>query len=147
MSTPAHVERRVRDSFSRQRFMATIGARLTRVGEGEAVIEMPVRPEVTQQHGFVHAGVVAALADSACGYAALSLMDSDAAVLSVEFKVNLLAPAAGDRLTATGTVVKAGRTLTVCRGEVTAQRGAESVAVAVMQATMMSVRDRAGLSD
>ena len=127
--------------------MTTLGARLTRVGEGEIVIEMPVRPELTQQHGFVHAGVVAALADSACGYAALSLMDSDAAVLSVEFKVNLVAPAAGERLTATGTVVKAGRTLTVCRGEVTAQRGGESVTVAVMQATMMSVREREGLAD
>jgi uncharacterized protein (TIGR00369 family) len=147
MSTAPHVERRVRDSFSRQRFMVTIGARLARVEKGEVDIELPVRPDLTQQHGFVHAGVVASIADSACGYAALSLMDSDSAVLSVEFKLNLLAPAAGDRLIARGTVLKSGRTLTVCRADVVAHRGEETVLVATMQATMMSVRDRPGLSD
>lgn len=147
MPAAPHAERRVRDSFSRQRFMTLIGARITRVDAGEVEIECPVRAELTQQHGFVHAGVITSIADTACGYAALTLMDSDVAVLSVEFKINLLAPATGERLRAVGTVIKSGRTLTVCRADVIALRPGESVTVAAMQATMMSVRDRAGLSD
>src|SRR5439155_6280154 len=113
-------EARVRASFERQRFMTTIGAGLTRVGPGEVELEVPIRADLTQQHGFLHAGALAAAADSACGYAALSLMPAGAAVLSVEFKINLLAPASGDRIIARGRVIRAGRTVTVCWGEVTA---------------------------
>ena len=132
-------EARVRASFARQRFMATLGATLERVAPGEVAIALPFRDDLTQQHGFLHAGAVTAVVDSACGYAALSLMEPGAGVVSVEFKINLLAPAVGERFLATARVVKAGRTLTVCAGELTA---GESVA-AVMQATMMAVRGRA----
>jgi uncharacterized protein (TIGR00369 family) len=144
---PDDAERRVRDSFVRQRFMSLIGARLSHVGRGEVEIELPVRAELTQQHGFVHAGAVASIADSACGYAALSTMDADAGVLSVEFKVNLLAPARGTLLRARGTVVRSGRTITVCRADVVAESDGAPVIIAAMQATLMSVRDRAGIAD
>jgi uncharacterized protein (TIGR00369 family) len=137
---------RVRASFERQRFMQTIGARLVRVAPGEVDVELPVREELTQQHGFLHAGALATVADSACGYAALSLMPAGAAVLSVEFKINLLAPAAGDRVIAHGRVIRAGKTVTVCWGEVTSYDGPNEKLVATMVATMMTVRDR-GLSD
>jgi uncharacterized protein (TIGR00369 family) len=139
-------EPRVRASFERQRFMSTIGARLVRVAPGEVDIELDVRSELTQQHGFLHAGVLAAAADSACGYAALSLMPAGAAVLSVEFKINMLAPAAGDRVVARGRVIRAGKTVTVCWGDVTAYAGFEERLVATMVGTMMTVRDR-GLTD
>jgi uncharacterized protein (TIGR00369 family) len=138
---------RVRSSFGRQAFMATLGARLVSVEPGLVAIELPFRGDLTQQHGFLHAGVVAAVADSACGYAALSLMPARAAVLSVEFKLNLLAPAAGTQFQAVGRVIRAGRTLTVCAGEVRAQHEGNDSIIAVMQATMMTVRDRSGLAD
>jgi len=134
-------EQRVRGSFAKQAFMATIGARLAAVQPGQVVIELPFRADLVQQHGFLHAGVVTAVVDSACGYAALSLMPPGAAVLSVEFKVNLLKPAAGASFRAVGKVIRAGRTLTVCSGELEAI-GHERSVVAVMQATMMTVRDR-----
>ncbi len=139
--TPADPDyaRRVRENFARQTFMATLGARLASVRPGEVVIELAPRPELAQQHGYVHAGAVASVVDSACGYAASTLMPADSEVLSVEFKLNLLAPAAGDLLVARGRVVRAGRTLTVCQGEVVARTGAGERAVAVMQATMMRV--------
>jgi len=137
---PGH-EDRIRASFAKQTFMATIGARLASVRPGEVVIELPFRADLVQQHGFLHAGVVTAVVDSACGYAALSLMPPGAAVLSVEFKVNLLKPAAGASFRAVGKVIRAGRTLTVCSGELEAI-GHERSVVAVMQATMMTVRDR-----
>jgi uncharacterized protein (TIGR00369 family) len=139
-------ESRVRASFDRQTFMATIGARLVRVEPGECDIELAVRNDLVQQHGFLHAGVLASAADSACGYAALSLMPPGAAVLSVEFKVNLLAPAAGDRIVARGRVIRAGKTITVCWGDVTAYTGDTERVVATLVGTMMTVRDR-GLSD
>jgi uncharacterized protein (TIGR00369 family) len=139
-------EPRVRASFGRQRFMTTIGARLARVTAGEVDIELDVRDDLTQQHGFLHAGVLAAAADSACGYAAFSLMPPGAAVLSVEFKINLLAPAVGDRIVARGRVIRAGKTVTVCWGDVTAYGGDTERLVATMVGTMMTVRDR-GLTD
>jgi uncharacterized protein (TIGR00369 family) len=139
-------EPRVRASFERQRFMTTIGARLARVTAGEVDIELDVRDDLTQQHGFLHAGVLAATADSACGYAAFSLMPPGAAVLSVEFKINLLAPAVGDRIVARGRVIRAGKTVTVCWGDVTAYAGDSERLVATMVGTMMTVRDR-GLTD
>src|SRR3569832_2240985 len=105
---------RVRESFGRQTFMTTLGAVMTEVERGRVTIELPARADLCQQHGFLHAGAVTSIADSACGYAALTLMSADAAVLSVEFKVNLLAPAVGERMRATGRGLRAGRTLTVC---------------------------------
>jgi uncharacterized protein (TIGR00369 family) len=140
-------ETRVRASFERQRFMATLGASLERVAPGEVAIAFTHRDELTQQHGFLHAGVMTSIADSACGYAALSLMEPGVGVLSVEFKVNMLAPAVGERFVATGRVVRAGRTLTVCSGEVTAERDGATVTVLLMQATMMAVRGKAGVAD
>jgi uncharacterized protein (TIGR00369 family) len=140
-------ESRVRDSFARQRFMTTLGATLERVTPGEIAIAFTHREELTQQHGFLHAGVMTSVADSACGYAALSLMEAGAGVLSVEFKVNMLAPAVGDRFIATGRVVRSGRTLTVCTGEVTTGRDGETVTVLLMQATMMAVRGRPEVAD
>ncbi len=126
--------------------MATIGARLARVEAGEVDIELNMRDDLVQQHGFLHAGVLATAADSACGYAALSLMPAGTAVLSVEFKINLLAPAAGDRIMARGRVIRAGKTVTVCWGDVTAYTGDTDRLVATMVGTMMTVRDR-GLTD
>ena len=137
---------RVRASFERQAAMATLGATLVRVDPGEVVIELAFRPDLTQQHGFLHAGVVTSALDSACGYAALSLMPEGAAVLSIEFKTNLLAPATGDRIVARGRVIRAGRTVTVCWADVTAYAPDSERLVATMVATMMTVRDR-GLSD
>lgn len=136
-------ERRVRDSFARQRAMAYLGASLGRVEPGEVEISLPFRDELTQQHGFLHAGVATALVDTACGYAALSLMPAGAAVLTVEFKVNLLAPGQGERFVAVGRVVKAGRSVMVCTGSLSAIRGATSREVALMQATMMVLEGRA----
>jgi uncharacterized protein (TIGR00369 family) len=140
-------EARVRASFARQQFMTALGAQLERILPGEVIVALPFRPELTQQHGFLHAGAVTAVVDSACGYAALTLMEPGAAVLSVEFKVNLLEPAAGARFLAVGRVLRSGRTLSVCSGEMRAMRPEGDVVVAVMQATMMAVRDRAGLAD
>jgi uncharacterized protein (TIGR00369 family) len=153
MTPPTHSPRdpnydsRVRASFAAQQFMGTLGARIESLAPGEVVISLPFRDDLTQQHGFLHAGAIAAVADTACGYAALSLMEPGDAVLSVEFKVNLLAPAAGSRFLAVGRVLRAGRTLTVCAAEVRAIRSEGEVLVAAMQATMMAVRDRQGLAD
>ena len=140
-------EFRVRESFARQQFMGTLGASLVRVEPGEVLIALPFNAKLTQQHDFLHAGVVASVLDSACGYAALTLMEPGAGVMSAEFKVNLLAPAAGNRFVAIGRVVRAGRTLTVCQGELRAVQDDGEVVVAVMQGTMMTMRDRAGIAD
>ena len=139
-------ERRVRESVERQTFMATLGAVLDAVEPGLCRIHLPFRADLTQQHGFMHAGALSSVVDSACGYAALTLMDPSAAVLSVEFKVNLLAPAEGELLIAEGRVVKSGRTLTVCSGEAMAVSPKGRKLVATMTATMIAVRDR-GLAD
>ena len=138
---------RVRASFKRQVFMKTLGARLVSVAPGEVVIELPFRDDLTQQHGSLHAGVVTSIVDSACGYAALTLMPAGAGVLSVEFKINLFAPAKGQSFLATGRVLKAGKTITVCAGEVLALRDGSQFIVAQIQATMMSLRGRPSLRD
>jgi uncharacterized protein (TIGR00369 family) len=131
---------RVRASFARQGAMETLGAELAELAAGRVTITLPIEPRLSQQDGFLHAGVVVAALDSACGYAALTLMPDDAEVLTVELKANLLAPAGGDRLVAEGEVVRAGRTLTVCRGDAFAEQGAERVHVATMLATMVRRR-------
>lgn len=138
---------RVRSSFERQEFMRTVGARLLTIKPGHVVIEWPFSRTLTQQHGFLHAGVVAAVADSACGYAALSLMPEGTAVLTVEFKVNLVKPAAGSHFRAVGKVIRAGRTLSVCGAEVIAYDADKETIIAVMQGTMMAVRDNDSLAD
>jgi uncharacterized protein (TIGR00369 family) len=139
-------DRRVRESFERQRFMDLIGAKLAEVGEGRVEIELPADERLTQQHGFLHAAVVAAAVDSACGYAALTLMPAETAVLTVEYKINLLAPAAGERLIARGRVVRAGRTLTTCAGDAFMVVDGAERQIATVTATMMCVRER-GLED
>ena len=132
---------KVRASFDRQTVMETIGARISVLRPGFCEIELPYRRDLCQQHGFLHAGITTTIADSAAGYAAFSLMPPDASVLTVEFKVNLMAPAAGERFLARGTVIKPGRTLTVVDAEViAADKGAEK-AVAHMLATMMCLDD------
>jgi uncharacterized protein (TIGR00369 family) len=136
----ADFEARVRGSFARQAAMKTLGARLTRVAAGEVEIALPFRADLTQQHGYLHAGVVAAVVDTACGYAALSLTEPGAEVLSVEFKLNLLAPAVGDSLAARARVLRAGRNVTVCAGDVYALNADSEKMVATMLATLMTVR-------
>lgn len=133
----------VRESFSKQRIMDTLGATLERVGAGEAEIRLPSRADLTQQHGFMHAGIVATILDSACGYAAFSLMPAGYGVLSVEFKINLLAPARGDLLIARARVLRAGRTITACHAEGHMRADGKEVLVAAMQATIMAIEGRA----
>jgi uncharacterized protein (TIGR00369 family) len=141
------IARRIAASFGKQAFMTTIGARLSHVAAGEVEIELPISAHVSQQHGFVHAGAVASIADSACGYAALTVMPAGAGVLTAEFKINLLAPAAGERLVAKGRVVKAGRTLTLAMAEVFAIKDGTSKLCAMMTATCMTIAGRDGVSD
>jgi uncharacterized protein (TIGR00369 family) len=130
-------ERVVRDSFVRQGIMAHLGARLAKVAAGHVEIEVPFRPELSQQHGYYHAGVVATVMDSSAGYAALSLMAPGSSVLSIEFKVNLLAPADGDLLRARGEVVRSGRTITVCRFDADVRKSGTWTPCATGVATMM----------
>lgn len=133
------IEERIARSFARQGLMRTFGARLVEVGRGICRIEAPIGPAVTQQQGLAHAGLSFALGDTAAGYAALSLLPEDREVVTVEMKVNLLAPALGERLVATGRVVRAGRRLVVVTAEVEAIRDGEARAVALFQGTMIPV--------
>ncbi|NGN65561.1 PaaI family thioesterase [Streptomyces sp. A7024] len=133
------VQKRVQDSFDRQGLMGHLGARITHIGPGRVHIELPARPEVTQQHGYFHAGATSAIADSAGGYAGYTLFPEDSDVLTVEYKINLLAPAVGDYLEAIGTVLKSGRTLTVCRLEVYGVEGDQRTLVANGQQTLIRV--------
>jgi uncharacterized protein (TIGR00369 family) len=133
---PAYAAR-VRASFERQGAMRLIGARLTELRPGHCAIELPYRADLTQQHGYIHAGIVSAIADSAGGYAGFSLFPADASVLTVEYKLNLLAPAAGERLIAVADVVKPGRTLAITRGEVYAETAGRRTLCAIMQQTLI----------
>ena len=128
---------RVRESFGRQKAMALIGARLGAIGAGRAEIELPFRDDLTQQKGYVHGGILGMIADAACGYAAYSLMPASASLVTVEYKINILAPARRS-LVARGEVVKAGRTLTVTRGEIHDSGGLH---VATMQQTLIMLAD------
>jgi uncharacterized protein (TIGR00369 family) len=132
-------EQRVRASFAKQGLMSTFAAQLDRVDPGLVEIVLPFSDRLTQQDGFLHAGVVIAAMDTACGYAALSLMEPDLRVLTVELKVNLLSVASGERLLARGQVVRAGRTLTVCRGDAYTWAGEEERHVATILTTMFGV--------
>lgn len=133
------IQARIRKSFERQGLMAHLGAQLTEVAEGRVHIVLPSRPELTQQHGYFHAGATSSIADSAGGYAAYTLFPEDTEVLTVEYKINLLAPAVGDHLEAVGTVLKPGRTLTVCQLEVFGVQGDRRKLVANGQQTLIRV--------
>src|ERR1700761_2042270 len=137
---------RVRASFARQRVMQTLGVDITQLAPGEIELAMPYGADFTQQHGFMHAGVMATVLDSACGYAAFSLMPPDAAVLTVEFKTNLLAPAKGERFVFRAHVVKPGRTLTVSDGRAFAIDNGTERLVATMNGTLMAIYDRANVN-
>ena len=138
----AGYEARVRESFARQGAMNLIGAEISEVAPGYCAIAVAPRPELSQQHGYVHAGIVSAIVDSAGGYAGFTLFPEDASVLTVEFKLNLVAPAKGERIVAEGFVVKPGRTLAITRGEVHAEEGGKRTLVAIMQQTLMVMRGR-----
>jgi uncharacterized protein (TIGR00369 family) len=141
------LQERIAESFQRQRLLSTLGARLLHIADGEVDIELPWSEAIQQQHGFVHAGAIATIADSACGYACLTRMPRGSAVLSVEFKINLLSPAVGDRFVARGRVVRVGRTVGVATAEVVAQTSEKpETVVALMQATMMRLEPREGAS-
>ena len=137
-SSNSNFEARVRESFGAQALMTLLRAEITHIVPGEVTIEMPFSDELTQQNGFVHAGITTAIADSACGYAAFTLMPATASVLSVEFKVNLLSPALGERFIARAQVLKPGRTLTVCRGDVFAVTDGAEKLILTMLATMIT---------
>lgn len=138
----AAAAQRVRESFERQGLMRHLGASLTSVEAGEVRIRMPYRPELTQQHGYFHAGATSAIADSAGGYAGFTLFPAGSAVLTVEFKVNLIAPAQGEYLEAVGKVVRSGRTLTICQLEVFGVTAERRTLVAIGQQTLMCVEER-----
>ncbi len=140
-------ESRTRASFAKQGAMALLGAQIERVEPGLVQIGLAYRPELSQQHGFFHAGILSTIADSAGGYAGFTLFPADAAVLTVEFKINLLAAADGERLTAIGRVARSGRTLTVCSIDVHVAKGARSTHCATGLQTLMSLVGRAGVRD
>jgi uncharacterized protein (TIGR00369 family) len=138
----ANYESRVRASFARQQVMHTMGVKLTGVEPGVIELELPYRTDLTQQHGFIHAGVISTVLDTACGYAAYTLMPADAAVLSIEFKVNLMAPAKGELIRVRAEVKRAGRNITVCSADAFALDNGQSKIVATMLGTMMCIRGR-----
>lgn len=138
-------KQRVQQSFDLQQAMATLGANLAEVNPGRVVIHMPFSEALTQQHGFIHAGIISTILDSACGYAAFSLMPANAAVLTIEYKINLLSPAQGDWFEAVGIVKKPGRNVTVADGEVYGYSGDRKKLVASMTGTLMSIYDREGV--
>jgi uncharacterized protein (TIGR00369 family) len=138
----AEYARRVRDSFDRQGLMQHLGAQLGDLRPGLAEIRVPYRPELSQQDGYFHAGVSGAIADSACGYAAYTLMPPDSNVLTVEFKMNLLAPAAGDQLIARARVLRSGRTLKICAADVYARKSDAEVHCATLLATVMCLSEK-----
>ncbi len=132
-------EAKVRASFARQGLMTNLGAQILAVRPGEVEIELASREDLTQQHGFVHGAAVAAIVDTACGYAAISLLAENFEVVTVEFKINFVSPALGEKIRAYGRVKKAGKTLTVCEGDAFAVKDGKEKLVATMQATMMAV--------
>jgi uncharacterized protein (TIGR00369 family) len=141
----ADFEARTRESFAKQGAMGFLGAELERVEPGLVQIGLAFRPELSQQHGFFHAGILSTIADSAGGYAAFTLFPADAGILTVEFKINLLAAADGERLTAVGRVVRSGRTLTICTLDVDVDKAGKRTHCATGLSTLMSLVGRAGV--
>ncbi len=138
---------RVRASFACQKVMATLGIKISQLSPGTIELTMPYAASYTQQHGFIHAGIITTALDSACGYAAFSLMSASVGVLTVEFKTSLLAPAQGERFVFQAQVVKPGKTLTFCEAKALAERAnAEPRLVATMSATLMAIYDRPGIT-
>jgi uncharacterized protein (TIGR00369 family) len=142
----ANFEARVRTSFARQTAMATLGIEITDLKAGEVELKMPYAAAYTQQHGFIHAGIITTALDTACGYAAFSLMPDDAAVLTVEFKTNLIAPARGDYFLFRARVLKPGRTITVCDAQAFAAEDGKEKLVATMTGTLMALFGREGIA-
>lgn len=136
---------KVTKSFERQKAMKTLGITLEKIEAGRIELNMPYIEDFTQQHGFVHAGILSTAMDSACGYAAFSLMPKESAVLSIEFKINLLAPAIGEKFIITGEVLKAGKTISVCLSEAYSVNGNDKKLVAQMTGTMMTVIGKKGI--
>lgn len=134
-------EQRVRESFARQGLIDTLNGKIAHISPGELHIEAPFDERFTQQDGFLHAGVVTISMDSACGYAAYTLMPAGSRVLSVEFKINFLNPALGERFRAEGRVAKSGKTISVCEGKLFALQNEQEKLVAMMQATMICIRE------
>ena len=141
------VAARIQSSFSRQGLMKTLGATLSMTSPGSVEIVLHPSLAMSQQHGFVHAGALSAIADTAAGYAALSLMPAGMGVLTTEFKINLVAPAVGERIIARGRVIKSGRTLTLTQSDIFAESGGHEKLIALMTATMMSIEGREGIAD
>jgi uncharacterized protein (TIGR00369 family) len=137
-----HYARRIEESFARQGLMEHLGARITSLEAGRVEIRVPFRSELTQQHGFFHAGVTGSIADSACGYAAYTLMPADSSVLTVEYKINLMAPAEGEELIARGRVVRSGKTLKICEADVFVRKDGVETHCALMLATVMCMAGR-----
>lgn len=137
---------RVRDSFALQGAMSTLEAQLTHLAPGAVDISFDWAPGLTQQHGFIHAGMLSAAVDSACGYAGFSLMPEDAGVLTIEFKINLLAPAKGQRFRCEGRVLKPGRTIVLAEGRAFAIDGGQEKLCATMHCTLMAVQGRPGIA-
>lgn len=137
---------RLRDSFALQGAMSTLGAQLTHLAPGAVDISFDWAPGLTQQHGFIHAGMLSAALDSACGYAGFSLMPEDAGVLTIEFKINLLAPAKGQRFRCEGRVLKPGRTIVLAEGRAFAIDGGQEKLCATMHCTLMAVQGRPGIA-
>jgi len=141
MNDTKNIQKRVADSFKSQGLMATLGAQLVSVADGVVQIALPFSVKLSQQHGYVHAGVITSIVDSACGYAALTKAPAEYEVVTVEFKINLMRPAIGDRFLAIGRVLNSGKLFTVCTGEVQAFSGTACKLIAVMQATIINVRE------
>jgi len=135
----SELENKIAASFAAQGLMATLGAEIVHVAQGEVHIALRPRPALSQQHGYAHAGALTSIVDSACGYAALTVAPAGREVLTVEFKVNFMRPARADRFLAIGRVVKSGKSLTVCQGEVIGERGSQRDSIALMQATIFNI--------
>jgi uncharacterized protein (TIGR00369 family) len=147
VSDNATNEQRIRASFAKQGHMTAIGATIGPISRGSVEIALQPSPVTSQQHGFVHGGIVSALADTAAGYSALSVMPPGTGVLTVEFKINFVSPAIGDRIIARGRVLKPGRTLVLTQADVFAETAGKEKLIAVLLGTMMAVEDRDGVSD
>jgi uncharacterized protein (TIGR00369 family) len=147
VTDPAAMEARLRGSFAKQGLMQLFGASITRIAPGQVEISLAPKPELSQQHGFVHGGALTAIADSAAGYAALSLMPANRGVLTTEMKINFLAPAAGDHIVARGKVLKAGRTLSLVQTEIVAVTTNQERLIAFLTATFMTIENRDGIED
>jgi uncharacterized protein (TIGR00369 family) len=141
---PAYAER-VQSSFDRQQVMTLFGAKLTRLAPGECEIQLPFKSELTQQHGYFHGGIIGTIADSAGGYAGFTLMPEDSSVLTVEYKMNLLAPGDGDLLIARGRVLKSGRTLVVSQADAFVVKGGRETLCATLLQTLMTMHGRPDL--